>query len=120
MAKQGDLLLQLVKGQAEIATTIETHNTRLFGAEGQKGAIPLLFEKLEQITREVQAVKDGAAKDVQELKDTEIAQCKDDIAEVKKDLSVTMWKTGSISSAAGAGLGIAASVFVKKFLGLHS
>ena len=102
--KQNELLLNIVSGQAVLATKIDTLNTRLFGGEGQKGAIPLLFEKHEEMTKTIQAVKEDANAEIVKL---------------KTKTTLGAWKTGTISSVGGSVFGIGLTLLFRKILGFH-
>jgi hypothetical protein len=117
--KDSSVLRQILDGQIEMATKLETMNTRLFGGEGQKGVIPIIFEKHENLASHVQGVKDEALKAVQDTKDKELKELEKDVTDLKTKATLTMWKTGAISSLAGSGLGIGATLLAKWLLGAH-
>jgi hypothetical protein len=113
------VLRQILDSQIELATKMDTMNTRLFGGEGQKGCIPILFEKHDHLSGVVQIFKDEALKAVQSVKDVEIGNIKVDVNDLKTNAKIAMWKASAISSVAGGGLGIGVTALVKKLLGMH-
>jgi hypothetical protein len=48
-----DLLLELVRGQEQAAEALKNQNTRLFGGEGQKGALPYMLEQHENLIKKI-------------------------------------------------------------------
>ena len=119
MAPSNKLLTELIAGQAKMSEQITKLDTRLFGGEGQEGTIPLLFDKLEEAHKKIQDTRDKAAAELQAIKDKEIKALEDKTATIEKDVNVTMWKTGSLSSIGGAGVGIGITFLIKRLLGLH-
>jgi hypothetical protein len=114
-----DMLRQILDGQIEMATKLETMNIRLFGGEGQKGSIPFLFEKQEGLSAHIQTVKDETMSAIQATKDVEIKAVEKDISKLKTQATLVMWKTGVISSLAGSGLGIGGTLLAKWLFGAH-
>jgi hypothetical protein len=112
-------LRQILDGQIELVIKMDNLNTRLFGGDGQKGCIPILFEKHELLSATVQNFKDSALKAVQDTKDVEIGTIRMDIVDIKSNAKLAMWKTSSLSSIIGGGVGIGLSLLVKKILGIH-
>ncbi len=117
--KENTVLIQILQGQTELTTEVKNLNTRLFGAEGQKGAIPVLFDKHEALAIIVQDVKDEALAAVQKTKDVEIGGLKKAITDLQTQATITLWKTGTISSIAGSGVGVAATYLIKRIFGGH-
>jgi len=113
------MLMEILTGQSALTTEVKNLNIRLFGADGQKGAIPVLFDRQEALGVHIQAVKDEALKAVQETKDVEIGGLRSAIGELKTQATIAMWKTGSISSVAGTGVGFGLTILFKKLLGIH-
>jgi hypothetical protein len=117
--KDSTILMEILQGQTALTTEVKNLNIRLFGAEGQKGCIPVLFDKTESLSTHIQAVKDEALKGIQETKDVEIGGLRDSVSELKTKATIAMWKTGAISSVAGSGAGIGITMLVRKLLGIH-
>lgn len=113
------VLRQILDGQIELTVKMDNMNVRLFGANGQPGSIPILFEKHEHLSAVVQNFKDEALRAVQGVKDVEIGGIKNDVIDLKTKAAVTLWKASAISTLAGSGLGIAVSALIKKILGMH-
>lgn len=118
--KDSSMLRQILDQQIQTTTEVKNLTIRLFGAEGQKGSIPILFEKHEHLVTVVQGVKDEALSAVQGVKDKEIGDIKTKIIDLETGATITQWKTGAISSIAGSAIGIGITVLVKKLLGIHS
>jgi hypothetical protein len=119
MPPSNKLLMELVAGQKVMSEQIGKLDQRLFGGEGQEGTVPLLFEKLEEAHRKIQEAKDKAAEELQAVKNKEIKALEDKTVAIEKDVNVTMWKTGSLSSIGGAGVGIGFTFLIRRLLGLH-
>ncbi len=117
--KDSTALAAILTSQATLIAEVKNLNVRLFGADGQKGVIPVLFDRQESLSAHIQSVKDEALKAVQEAKDTDIKNLEEDINELKTSAKITLWKTGAISSLAGSGVGVAVTFLIKWMLGSH-
>ena len=117
--KDSSTLTEILSGQAVLITEVKNLNTRLFGAEGQKGCIPVLFDRQEALGAHIQLVKDEALKAVQATKDIEIGGLETAISDLKTKATITLWKTGLISSGAGGAAGVGISMIIRKILGTH-
>lgn len=108
------LLMDIATSQATLVEQVKTMNTRLFGGEGQKGVLPILFEKVEAHDKEIQEAKDKSDTEITKLKETEIADAKKQISELNTATKVTMWKVGSIGGLGGTVLGVFVTEMLRK------
>jgi hypothetical protein len=111
------LLMKIVEGQAELKTTVNDMKVRLFGGEGQEGALKFIYTRNDEQDKEIQATKDLVALEIKALKDNEIKTVEDKVAKLDMETSITMWKIGGLTSGAGLLLG-AGLTYVGKKLGL--
>jgi hypothetical protein len=63
------MLLELIKGQQAAATEIRLQNARLFGGDGQPGAIPTLFAMQQKLTEKLDTNKDELVAKIETAKD---------------------------------------------------
>lgn len=95
------------------ATTVELLNTRLFGGEGQVGALPYILEKHEDLVQKLDVNKKELLDKI-EAKKAETDKDIEDIREEHHKLDVKInWFAGGL-----AALGSAAT-FVTAWMGLH-
>jgi hypothetical protein len=66
------------------ATTVDLLNTRLFGGDGQIGAIPYMFEQHKQLTEKLDGNKEELLEKINIKKDELVEK----IEEIKKDTDV--------------------------------
>jgi chromosome segregation ATPase len=119
------LLLELVKGQQAAATELRLQNARLFGGDGQPGAIPTLFAQHQKLAEElnvkldanktelvnkIEAVKDDLAAKMTTQK-TEIEDEISDLRTDHEDLDKKVSRFGTIGATIQAMLVIGLSAF---------
>jgi S-adenosylmethionine:tRNA-ribosyltransferase-isomerase (queuine synthetase) len=110
-----ELLMKIAEGQAVLMTEVKTLNTRLFGGDGQVGSIPFLFQKHEEVAKELQTTKEKIKEDV----DAEIEKANTKITELDKKSSLVLWRTGLISSLGGSAIGIGITMLFNKIFKVH-
>lgn len=116
--KNQELLLELVKGQAALVTKVDTLHTRLFGGEGQEGALKYLHDKNEELHKEVHGVKEKIGEDLKEFHEKEVKPIEAAVSQLKTDTTVMMWRTGAITTVAGSLAGAGVVVALKRFFGV--
>lgn len=101
-------LLELVKGQTRLVALFDSQNERLFGGNGQPGALPTLYENQKELTRVVSQNKtelmnriDGAKDELtksidvkKEKTDTDIDLCNKANANTEKKVT-KVWTIGA-------------------------
>jgi hypothetical protein len=118
MAKNQELLIALVAGQAEVKTSIDSlvrrmdeSHVRIFGGEGVKGALIYLHEE-----------NDALEKKIEEVQKTEIKPLADKVVDLQTKAAIGAWKLGAVSAGIGAGSGSLLSfgiMWAKAKLGIH-
>jgi hypothetical protein len=106
-------LLQVVEGQAALSTQVRTMNNRLFGGEGEKGSLPILFEKHDALIKEVTNVKEKINVDIAAFNEKEVKPLGAKVVELAKDTSINLWRVGAVTGVAGSAAGVAVSMSLK-------
>jgi hypothetical protein len=113
----GDILVQLIRGQERAATQLQNLNERLFGANGQTGALPFLVQQHKDVAQKLDDTKtellnriDTAKEDLSTKMGAQKEATDADIEKVDKkhnklDKKVT-WYAGGIAAIGGL-LGVA-------------
>lgn len=117
-AKNQDLLIELVKGQAKLTETVDIMNTRLFGGEGQDGALKFMYNKHEEHAKAFQEVKERISTEIKNLSEKEIKPLELEVATLKTEATVNTWKIGSLTGLGGAGVGVGVTMLLKKLFGV--
>jgi hypothetical protein len=112
------LLTDIAASQAKLVERMDTMNVRLFGGEGQRGALPILFDKHEEVVKAVTVVKDKITTDLKEFDEKEVKPLEEKVTELQQDVKVTMWRTGAITGIGGSFLGAGIAVMIKKLFGV--
>lgn len=113
-SKNQDLLMQIVQGQSALAQEVKTMNIRLFGGEGQQGALKFMYDKHEEHVREITACREKISMDIKEFHDKEVKPLDEKISELKTDSRVTMWRVGALTGLFGTGVGVGIEMLIKK------
>jgi hypothetical protein len=86
------LLLELVKGQQAAATELRLQNARLFGGDGQPGAIPTLFANHQKLSEKLDANKTELVNKIEAAKEelslnmaTQKKEIEDEICDLRTD-----------------------------------
>lgn len=117
----GDILVQLIRGQERSATEMRNLTQRLFGGDGQLGAMPYLIEQHKEVTKKMDDNKtellDRIDTAKEDLSKKMVAQKEDTDKDIEKiqgkhnklDKKVT-WYSGGIAAIVGL-LGLAGALF---------
>ncbi len=119
MAPTEKLLREIIAGQAVLVTEVKTLNVRLFGGDGQKGVVPILFEKNEKLDQDIQDTKDKITVEIGKLHEAEIKPVQIKVADLENKSSNLAWKLGSVSAVGGSILGAAIAAAAKRLFGVH-
>ncbi len=110
-----ELLMKIVEGQAILAEKVETMNVRLFGGEGQQGALKFMYDKHDEHTKEISAVKDKISADIKKFNEDEVKPLVDKVTSLATESRVTMWRVGALTGFFGTAMGIGIELLIKKF-----
>lgn len=113
--KQTELLMQIVAGQAKMDQQITDMHARLFGGNGQPGALKFMYDKHEEHTKAITECNTKITVDLQEFKKVEVEPLVDKLATLEAASTVTTWKIGALSGIGGTGIAVAVEMFLKKF-----
>jgi hypothetical protein len=72
----GDILVQLIRGQERAATELRLQNERLFGGNGQPGAIYRIVQQHEDLAQKIDDTKSDLIKKIDEVAIAAIAKAK--------------------------------------------
>lgn len=89
-------LVELIKGQERAAEAMKNQNTRLFGGEGQKGALPYILEQHEALVKKIDETRIELADKVESAR-TELAA---NVESTRKEMATNVESTRKELSAA--------------------
>lgn len=120
----GDILVALIKGQERAATELRLQNTRLFGGDGQQGAIPFIVQQHKELVEKLDKNKDELVEKIEETRTTLTDKIDATKKETDKDIKDLTGKHNKLDkkvnwySGGLAALGVAATL-VTGWLGIH-